>query len=101
MNVEAKFKSFEPTEEMKQPSKIQNKVVIQIAGSMPEPTTLKHQEAIVDDGEEKKIKTIAYNIYAKRTRDLLLPYEPGQVKSETVSVFTSIRTNPNPVNSML
>ena len=38
---------------MKQPSKVQNKVVVQIAGSLSDPTAFKNQEAISDDGEEK------------------------------------------------
>ena len=55
INVEAKFKTFEPIEEVKQPSKVQNKVIVQIAESLSDPTALKIQEAILDYGEEKKI----------------------------------------------
>ena len=63
INVEAKFKTFEPTEEVKQPSKVKNKVVIQIVDSLLDPAGLKHQEAIFDC-EEKKDEKIANKINA-------------------------------------
>ena len=69
INVEAKFKTFEPHQEVKQPSKVKNKVLIQIVDSLLDPAGLQHQEAILDC-EEKKDEKIANKINVLRTPDL-------------------------------